>query len=152
MSVHIMIAAPNHKKETRKCLKREHAQAIWMAWKYQGDRVAKQLTRDLGYKIGTFYKTIRNEGAITEAYKSVHHDTKWTPEQRDIAADIVAQNPLLTLREIIAEAFQHGCPRISPATLDTYLETMLITRKRAAFTPQQRNSEETKEKRAEYAR
>jgi transposase len=99
----------------------------------------------------TFYKVVRNEGHVPEAYKSVRHETKWDDAHREIVADIISENPLLTLKEIISAAMARGCPRISASTLHAYLDTMLITRKRPTFTAQQRNCPETKEKRVEYA-
>jgi hypothetical protein len=93
---------------------------------------------------------IHNEGFISDAYKHVHHDMKWSREHCNIAAEIIVKDTLLTLSEIIAEAVQQGCARIYTSTLETYLETRLISSKRAVFIPRQRNSEETKEKKIKY--
>jgi transposase len=133
-------------KRARKRLEQENAQAIGISFRNQRDQIAKKLSEDFGYSSSTFYKTIRNKGVVPEAYQNAHHQTKWSSEPRDIAAEIIAQNPLLTLREIVAEAVRQGCSRISSSPLNIYLETMLISRKRAVLTPQQRNSEEKRKK------
>jgi hypothetical protein len=131
-----MITAPNHQKAERKRLNKECAQAILITFAHEGDGIAKKLCHDLGYSHSTYYNTIRNEGLVSEAYKHVHHDMKWSREHCDIAAEIIVKNTLLTMSEIFAEVIQQGYAQIYTFILETYLETMLISSKRAAFISQ----------------
>jgi hypothetical protein len=135
LSIHFMIAAPDHQKAERKCLNKEFAQAILMTFTHQGDGIAKKLCHDLGYSHSTYYNTICNKELVNEAYKHVNHNMKWSREHCDIAAEIIVKNTFLTLSEIVAEAVQQGCAQIYASILETYLEIILINSKRAAFIP-----------------
>jgi hypothetical protein len=111
---------------------------------------ARQLATTLGYSTPTFYRAIRNEGAITGLYLHPPHPGKWTDAQKAQAAKIIANNPALTLAEIIAQAVQQGLPAISCATLYRYLQIQLITRKIMRPIPQMRNAPQTKQDRRDY--
>jgi hypothetical protein len=61
-----------------------------------------------------------------------------------LAGQIISPNPILTLRESIAEAAPQGLPRMAPLTLHWHLKVMLVTRKRVQVFHGMRNVQATK--------
>jgi hypothetical protein len=128
----------------------DDAKMIWTLYHQSGDASAKALATAHGYSLATYYNIIRQQGTIPGAYLHPVRNTVWNPLQKGVVSQIIADNPTLTLNEIIDEAVQHGLPRISASTLNRYLKVLLITRKRVHVTLQMRNSPETKTKRQIY--
>jgi hypothetical protein len=135
---------------SRKRLTAADAALIWGHYQQAGDQAAMTLATTRGYSRSTFYNIIRNEGNVPGLYLHPKHQVKWGREQKAQAAQIIASNPSLTLREIIAEAVQQGLPRIGISTLQRYLKVLLITRKLVRVIPQMRNDPQTKHDRNLY--
>jgi hypothetical protein len=117
---------------------------IWQHYEAAGQAVALALTITRGHSLSTSYRIIRAKGTVRGAYLHPVHETKWTGQQKGLAAQIVAANPILTLREIIAEATQQGLPKIAPSTLHRYFKVMLVMRKSVQVFHCMRNSQATK--------
>jgi transposase len=111
---------PVHRNRVTK----NEGQIIWRTCNTQGDAVAKQLCSDLGYSESTFYSIIRKEGRIEEAYKTVKQQTKWTSEHFEVLRNLIPQHPTVTLKEMLQQATQNGCPQVSISTLSSYLERL----------------------------
>jgi transposase len=146
-----MNAPPAPEPKHRKRVTKADASIIWTTLLNQGAPVAQRLCADLGYAESTYRKIIHLEGVVPERYKSVTHPTKWNSDHLDILGEILHENPVLTLKEMITAAVDRGCPQISPSTLSTYLETMLISWKAVTYCPQQRNTDTNKDARRDYA-
>jgi hypothetical protein len=80
------------------------ARLIWQHYEAadQAAALAPTITRE--YSPSTSYDIIRAKGTVRGAYLHPVHETNWAGQQKGLAAQIIAANPILTLREIIAEA------------------------------------------------
>jgi hypothetical protein len=136
---------------SRKRLTAQDASLVWQYCECAEAIAARALTETRGYNLSTYYRIIRNEGRISGLYLHSHHEAKWTAQQRAQAAQIIAMNPAVTLRDIIDEAVQQGLPLISVATLHVDPKILLITRKLMTTTTQMRNTPQTKQHRQLYS-
>jgi hypothetical protein len=126
------------------------AHLIWRHYEAAGQAAVLALMITQEYSLSTFCHIIRAQGTVPRAYLHPVHFVSWTGQQKGLAARIIAANPILTLREIIAEATQQGLPGIAHSMIHRYLKVMLVTRKSVQVFHGMRNAQATKNNRILY--
>ena len=136
-----------------KNLSPEDAREVYQMYIMEGAKAAKKLCEIKGYKKTTYYKIVNQEGVVVRPEASAYSHDKWDEQQIDTVIDYIEDgHPQATLAELLEEfCDRRGYPRIPLATLWRYLDGRLITYKEVQQWNQERNSDKTKEMRAEYA-
>lgn len=116
------------------------AYIIYQTYLEFGHSIALWLCKIMGYCERSYWNIIKFEGNTTPDAPRPRR-TLWNESEMRMAASILANNPTLTLQEIIDDSVLQGFSRISPTTLFRYLQLDLkITRKRLNRWSQYRNT------------
>jgi hypothetical protein len=95
-------------------------------------------------------KVMKNRGEVNVKKKG--KKSVWSDSQVDTICDYIEKNNDKSLSEILDYAVKNlQYPSIALSSFERYLDLKLITWKQTIMHPMSRNSEETKEKRKDYA-
>ena len=132
----------------------EDKQRIFKCYEGQGDYLL--LARQLGVKRSTAYSIVerglKNEGLVNRK-RGGFRKSKVSEEMKQTLISIVEEHPEFTLNQINAEMkllLPHA-PTVSKTTVANTLNNCLIVTKQLRDAPAERNSDETKNKRLQYA-